>query len=47
MILGTGVPVYRVFVIALAVVVYFAVQYFLNKTIWGQPSGRELTMRRK
>ncbi|NLW59305.1 MAG: branched-chain amino acid ABC transporter permease [Firmicutes bacterium] len=35
MILGTGVPVYRVFVIALAVVVYFAVQYFLNKTILG------------
>lgn len=35
MILGTGVPIYRVFVIALAVVVYFAVQYFLNKTILG------------
>ena len=35
MILGTGVPTYRLFVIALAVVVYFAVQYFLNKTILG------------
>ncbi|HHT05045.1 MAG TPA: branched-chain amino acid ABC transporter permease [Hydrogenispora sp.] len=35
MILGTGVPTYRIFVIALAIVVYFAVQYFLNKTILG------------
>ncbi|MBA2134007.1 branched-chain amino acid ABC transporter permease [Capillibacterium thermochitinicola] len=35
MILGTGVPTYRIFVIALAVIVYFAVQYFLNKTILG------------
>ncbi|HHW11410.1 MAG TPA: branched-chain amino acid ABC transporter permease [Firmicutes bacterium] len=35
MILGTGVPLYRIFVIALAVVVYIAVQYFLNKTILG------------
>jgi branched-chain amino acid transport system permease protein len=34
-ILGTGVPIYRLFVILLAVVVYLAVQYFLNKTILG------------
>ncbi|HBR29259.1 MAG TPA: branched-chain amino acid ABC transporter permease [Firmicutes bacterium] len=34
-IFGTGVPIYRLFVIVLAVVVYLAVQYFLNKTILG------------
>lgn len=34
-ILGTEVPNYRVFVILLAVAVYFGVQYFLNKTIVG------------
>ena len=34
-IFGTGVPSYRIFVILLAVIVYFAVQYFLNKTIVG------------
>ncbi|HHT49802.1 MAG TPA: branched-chain amino acid ABC transporter permease [Firmicutes bacterium] len=34
-ILGTSVPGYRIFVILLAVLVYLAVQYFLNKTILG------------
>ena len=34
-ILGTDVPSYRVFVILLAIAVYFGVQYFLNKTIVG------------
>ena len=34
-ILGTNVPGYRIFVILLAVVVYIAVQYFLNRTILG------------
>lgn len=34
-IFGTAVPRYRVFVILLAIAVYFGVQYFLNKTIVG------------
>lgn len=35
-ILGTSVPSYRVFVIMLAIAVYFGVNYFLNKTIIGR-----------